>query len=263
MTDHSEPDEITPIGAVDHWLDEVFDGLTGTGAGGRRALTEIEDHLRAAVADGVDRGLTIADAEREAVTRFGHPEKVARAIRAAHRSLRPMLTAGWLLAGATILAVGMSTSLTALLDATPPTTCYTVTATGEQHPCGGPLVLGIVGLALVGVGVLALVGLGLARRFTGMRARIWLPRRRVVAASAVFILLAGVLVLGNPANTFNVPQPSYSSWPLPLACGAAAAVAAVAAMAAAARLGRLTPRHGRLESWGSAAPGRGADSVAG
>jgi hypothetical protein len=264
VTDRSEACEIKPDGAVDHWLDEVFDGLTGTGAGGRRALTEIEDHLRAAVADAMDRGLTVAEAEREAVTRFGHPDKVARAIRAVHRSLlRPTLTGGWFLAGGAILALGLSTGLTALLDATPPNTCYTVTTTGEQHPCDGPLALGIGGLALVGVGVLALVGLGLARRFTGMRARNWLPRPRVTAASAVLILLAGVLVWSNPMNMFGIPEISYTSWPLRLASGAAAAVAAVVAMAAAARLGRLTPRHGRHESWVATAAGRRADGVAG
>ncbi|WP_203925082.1 permease prefix domain 1-containing protein, partial [Rugosimonospora africana] len=116
MPDENDSAYLVPDGSVERWLDEVFDGLTGTGAGGRRALIEIEDHLRAAVADERDRGLDPAAAEHAAVTRFGSPAKIARDIRAAHRNLlRPALTGVWALTGAVLLSLGLATTVTEAL----------------------------------------------------------------------------------------------------------------------------------------------------
>ena len=42
---------------IEWYLDELFDQLAGTGAAGRRALMEAENHLRAAAAGDVARGL--------------------------------------------------------------------------------------------------------------------------------------------------------------------------------------------------------------
>jgi hypothetical protein len=81
----------------------VFDGLTGTEAAGRRALIEVEDHLRAAVSDERGRGLSPAAAERAPVTRFGSPAKIARDIRTAHRNL--VLAENPIRAGQTVCTV--------------------------------------------------------------------------------------------------------------------------------------------------------------
>lgn len=91
---------------VDRYLDTLFDGLAGTGSAGRRALAEIDDHLRAAVADGTTRGMTESDAEHEAVARFGHPNDIARDLRRAHRLplLPALLSSAWLLAGLALAA---------------------------------------------------------------------------------------------------------------------------------------------------------------
>src|SRR5690349_22729895 len=74
-------------GPVDRYLDELFDRLAGTGSAGRRVLVEAEDHLRTATAEGVQRGLSSDDAEREAVTRFGPAARVGTELRMVHLSL--------------------------------------------------------------------------------------------------------------------------------------------------------------------------------
>ena len=83
---------------IERYLDELFDQLAGTSAAGRRALMEAEYHLRAAAADAITRGLPEDQAEHEAVSRFGPPALVARALRSAGRLNRAVSTA-WLLAG--------------------------------------------------------------------------------------------------------------------------------------------------------------------
>src|ERR1022692_118220 len=62
---------------VERYLDEMFNRLAGTGAPGRRVLAETEDHLRAAVAAGLAKGLAERQAEHEAVVRFGSAARVA------------------------------------------------------------------------------------------------------------------------------------------------------------------------------------------
>ncbi|GAA5188195.1 hypothetical protein GCM10023322_38260 [Rugosimonospora acidiphila] len=227
MPDENDSADLVPGGTVERWLDDVFDGLTGTGAGGRRALVEIEDHLRAAVADEKSRGLDPAAAERAAVTRFGSPTKVARDLRAAHRNLlRPALTGVWALAGAVLLSLGLGRMVTVALTARSPGTVNLVQ-------------LGITGLVLFGLGVLMLVTLSLARRHTAMRTARWQPRRRALVAAEVLFALAGVVVLGNPVNTFGVPQFwLYPSW-VQTTVGVAVSLAA---LAITVWLGRLRKR---------------------
>jgi hypothetical protein len=97
---------------VDRCLDELFDKLAGTGAAGRRALAEAEDHLRSAVAEGIARGLSQEEAEREAVQRFGSTARVAGELRVAHQGmrgwLRPAFVGCWLAGGVGLVAVGVS-----------------------------------------------------------------------------------------------------------------------------------------------------------
>jgi hypothetical protein len=69
------------------YLDEMFDRLAGTGAGGRRALAEAEDHLRAGAEEGVTNGLTPEEAQRAAVARFGPSDRIATAFRLSHAGL--------------------------------------------------------------------------------------------------------------------------------------------------------------------------------
>lgn len=104
-------------GAVDRCLDELFDELAGTGAAGRRALAEAEDHLRSAAAAEVERGVPAEEAEQIAAARFGSPARIAGQLRRAHRkpSLGLVISGGWLLAGLAIVALG-TTYLVKALD---------------------------------------------------------------------------------------------------------------------------------------------------
>ena len=203
-----------PDGPVERWLDRVFDGLTGTGAGGRRALAEVEDHLYAAVEDARGRGLDADAAEREAVARLGPPERVARGIRAAHRdALRPAVTTAWLVGGAVTVTLGVSIALTALLymvfaDGLVGSFCAHVIA-DRPTLCGDPhghQKLAAEGLATLCAGVLALGGLRVARRFTPMRTARWMPRPRTLAVVAGAFAAVTLVVLGNPFNNFGVVQ---------------------------------------------------------
>lgn len=95
---------------IERYLDELFDRLAGTGAAGRRALAEAEDHLRAAAAAGMARGLPADRAELDAVARFGSPAMVASAMRSAlggGRASRAS-SAGWLLAGLAGAGLGVA-----------------------------------------------------------------------------------------------------------------------------------------------------------
>jgi hypothetical protein len=96
------------VSEIERYLDELFDRLAGQGAAGRRALIEAEDHLRAAAADAVARGLPADPAEHDAVARFGSPAMVARKMRSAHGAglLNQALSVGWLLAGLGAAALG-------------------------------------------------------------------------------------------------------------------------------------------------------------
>ena len=80
---------------IERYLDELFDKLAGTGAAGRRALTEAEYHLRAVAVGAMARGLPEDQAEHEAVSRFGPPALVARKLRSAGHLNRAVSTA-WL-----------------------------------------------------------------------------------------------------------------------------------------------------------------------
>jgi hypothetical protein len=108
---------------IDRYLDELFDRMSGTGAAGRRALAEAEDHLRSAANEAAAAGLPADRAEHEAVARFGPAAMVARRLRTAQGASRPnrFLSAVWLLAG--LAACGLGVVATAALE------CLAATAT--------------------------------------------------------------------------------------------------------------------------------------
>jgi hypothetical protein len=74
--------------AIDAYLDDLLLRLHGEPSAIRRMLTESEDHLRQAAAEGRARGLSTEHAEREAVARFGSVSAVARGF-ATNQSLAP------------------------------------------------------------------------------------------------------------------------------------------------------------------------------
>lgn len=108
----------TGDGPVEHYLDEMFDRLAGTGAAGRRMLAETESHLWSAVEEGRARGLDAEVAERAAVDRFGPVTAVVRhgpAARDVRGALRRLLTGSWIAAGVVMIWWGGSGVLTWLL----------------------------------------------------------------------------------------------------------------------------------------------------
>jgi ABC-type transporter Mla subunit MlaD len=105
--------------SVDALLDSLFDRLAGNGAAGRRALAEAEDHLHTAVAKAIDRGLSVEEAQREAVARFGRPDRFANGIRTANGGvaaiLRPAFVGAWLVGSVILISIGFSGLLAELL----------------------------------------------------------------------------------------------------------------------------------------------------
>lgn len=107
--------------AIDHYLDRLFDLLAGTGVRGRRVLAETEAHLAESVEALVRQGSSPEDAAREAIARFGPPERVARAVLDNGLSLaalaRRIVAAAWLLGGVGLVAIGLSGGLNWLVGA--------------------------------------------------------------------------------------------------------------------------------------------------
>lgn len=209
---------------VDRYLDEMFDRLAGTGAAGRRALTETEDHLRAAASDGTAQGLSAAQAEQQAVARFGPPARIAAQLRRAHRGARlsSAFSGVWLLAGLALVALGISYLISALgiavllrmhpedLAACP----ELVRGPFIEGPCSNsvPIMQGdaVAGVVVLLFGVTALLGRRLAMRFAGLAP---VARRFPLLAAFLFALAGLVLFAGPPffgtpsaAGLFGVRQ---------------------------------------------------------
>ena len=207
-------------GPVDAYLDRLFDKLSGTGAVGRRALAEAEDHLRAAADDGEALGLVRADAERRAIEAFGSPDLLAAQLRAVHRPaawLRPTFTGAWLAGGIGLLAVGASGLVAevmgriwgpAFVAGDTPGVTYTAARCAqylalfpEAHGCAAAAATdhwGEVVMSRVGAGVLgliALVVLWAAARTTALGT--WRPPRGAVALPmAVLFAVSGAGLTG-------------------------------------------------------------------
>jgi hypothetical protein len=229
-------------GHVDVYLDEIFDRLAGTGSTGRRALAETEDHLRAAVEDGVASGLSPEQAEHEAVTRFGPAAKVARQLGAVHRRRTALaaLSGGWLVAGLAVLGLGV-TYLGAAVNAaagggsTQGGKLFTTIAElqyvnfkaqFDDVPVSQPRDTALVGLFVLLAGAAILAG----RAFTGRRTGLPPTSRRFPAlAAAVFLLVCAVFVGRPPSDQL------FSVWQGPglriATIGAAVALVTAAGMA--------------------------------
>lgn len=174
---------------VERLLNEMFDRLAGTGAAGRRALAETEDHLRDAVAEGMARNLSAEQAEHDAVARFGSPARIAGQLRRAHRAawLNRALSGAWLLAGLGLVVLGAS---------------YLIAATGSAAllpMSNGVSVMqgtAIAGLIMLLVGVIVLVGRRLAIRLGGLAPAA--GRFFPLLAASLFALAGLALFVGTP-----------------------------------------------------------------
>jgi hypothetical protein len=207
-------------GPVDRYLDELFDRLAGTGAAGRRALAEAEDHLRAATADGVRQGMSEAEAERAAVARFGPAARVGTELRVAHFNLpalaRRAFSGVWLVGALGALTVGVSGLVAELFGVAfgarfvagdSPDVTYTPARCAdyfEYSPhaktCAEAAALHHFGEVaqyreLLGVlGLLALLAYFGFRRWSPMRDAAWAPPRGAVTVALV--ALFGVTAVG-------------------------------------------------------------------
>ena len=230
--------ETAPSGPVDRYLDDLFDRLAGTGGIGRRALAETEDHLRTAAADAAERGMPPAEAEREAVARFGAAGSFARRLRRAHRHdpLRVLLSSAWLLVGLALAALSAVYLLTAVDRAVEMSrdpsagpecdrTCYT--------PSGALRHLLLTGAGLAVVAAAVLVGRVLARRRNGLPPSAS-PLPAVVSVLGGLAAFAGFYIFGAVApldiNPYVVggDGPGYYFSFLGTVTGAAACLAGMA-----------------------------------
>jgi hypothetical protein len=200
---------------IDRYLDEMFDQLAGTGAQGRRALAEAEDHLRSAAAEGVARGLPIVVAERDALTRFGPPALIAGQLRHAGRggSLWSVLSSAWILAGLGLLVLtltylGKAVELAVLLRMhpqqvpscsslrgvyTPPgtmTECSTSVQDMRTNAVAGLVVLLITAAVL------------LARQLVVRRARLAPSPQRFPLLAAGWFAILGFLFVVTPVSPY-------------------------------------------------------------
>jgi hypothetical protein len=208
------------VGAVDRYLDELFDKLAGTGAAGRRTLAEAEDHLRAAAAEEAAAGLDQDAAEQAAVARFGPATPVAAGLKQAYGGIgalaRQAFTGMWLVGSLGALAVGLSGLLAeafgrlaspgfvsgdaAGVTYTPDRCADYYEYVPDARSCAdaaavhhwGEVVTGRVALGVLGL--LALLALLAARRWTPLGLPGWAPPWTVVGA--VLLALFGVAALG-------------------------------------------------------------------
>ncbi len=227
---------------VERYLDEMFDQLAGTGAAGRRALAETEDHLRAAVAAGLAEGLPERQAEHEAVVRFGSAARIAGQVRGVHRA-GPVMTAvsaAWLVVGVGLSWLGVMFLAAfffpaALRLAHIPLYTYNSCSSFLSPSCYPEMPTTwktvVVGLVLLIVGVILLTARRLGRKFFGMTS----TGHPVSALAASLFAIAGLALYADPVVTLG-PVPGLRL----ITIGAAAA----AVMAAAQNL-----VQGRRSRW--------------
>jgi hypothetical protein len=256
---------VEPDGPVERALDELFDGLAGTGREGRHVLAEVEDHLRSAVAEGEAAGLTGAQAERVAVDRFGPLARVAAEVRAVRGGpgawLRPAFVGCWLAGGLGLLAVGASGLLAEVsgrlfgagfVAGNAPGVTYTPMRCAdyfEYFPhassCADAAALHHWGevvesrVAAGVLGLLALLVLWLARRGTRLGGPAWTPPRgTVLIPMAGLFGLAGIALVGY--GLLQLASGDHAMVGANLSAGVASAAAAVAAGASAVARRRRT-----------------------
>lgn len=224
-------DDLIAGGPAERCLDELFDRLAGTGAAGRRALAEAEDHLRSAVADAVARGAEREPAERDAVARFGQPAAIAAQLRVADHGvgalIRPVISGAVWVGLVAALALGVSGLVSEVLGRLFGSGFVAGNGTGIEYSasrcadflgyfpnagsCGAAATLDHWGEVVeyrVALGVLGLLGLAawtLVRRTTRFGGPAWRAPAPVVALVIAGLAgLAGVglllLTAGNSAT---------------------------------------------------------------
>ena len=104
---------MTGPATIEGYLDQLLVALGGRARGVRRVLAEAEAHLEDAAAEGEAAGLTRAEAERQAVERFGPPRDVARRFGRAgaladRRLVAEVMSAAVALTDVGLLAIGAS-----------------------------------------------------------------------------------------------------------------------------------------------------------
>jgi hypothetical protein len=237
--------------SVDALLDKLFDELAGAGGPGRRTLAEAEDHLRTAVAEGVERGLPPVEAEADAVRRFGDPRTFAAAIKRAHLDLRTVarqiFMGAWVVGIVGTLTLGFSGALSetfgrifgaGFVAGDRSGVTYTAARCDdyfEYFPnagsCGqaaalhhwGEVVEGRVAAGVLGV--LALLTLLAARRFV-LRGPAWAPPVPYVAIVLLAALVGAAVILGG-MSVLSIAVGQSSGMGVDLGDGIAAGVVAL------------------------------------
>lgn len=239
---------------IERYLDELFDRMSGTGAAGRRALAEAEDHLRSAAADAMAVGRPADQAEREAVARFGPAALVARRLRSANgaSSLNRALSAAWLLAGLAACGLGVAYLAAAGRLGWSAPDC-TVVLTRLCYLVGGPIARAADWAALAAVlGAMLLFSRWIAVACAGLAP----VRRGSVISLGLIVVMAGLAagaagrapipLIDDPFNLM-LPRPAY----LVIATALLECVAATATLASP----RYVQRPWRLRP--AASPPRG------
>jgi hypothetical protein len=216
-------DMISEGGAVERYLDRLFDLMAGTGSAGRRTLVEVEDHLHEAVAGGVAAGMTQDEAEAEAVRRFGSPEELVRGLMPANSlsvALRRLVSSAALLGAVGLIAIGISGGAagfgaafgSSYVTGDPSGVTYTPTRCAdflEYYPDAGSCEAAATAhhfdevvsyrLAVGVLGVLSLLTFSALRRVSPFKGLAWSPRADLVGIGGVGAFAVGAVVLGIPA----------------------------------------------------------------
>ena len=104
---------VSPL--LERYLDRLFDRLSGTGAAGRRILTETEAHLTERVDDLIAQGLAPDAAAQAAISQFGAPEAVANAMVTKQDPgrlvFRQVIASVWVFAATILITAGVSGAL--------------------------------------------------------------------------------------------------------------------------------------------------------
>jgi hypothetical protein len=217
-------DMITDGGAVERYLDRLFDLMAGTGSAGRRTLFEVEDHLREAVADTVAAGMTQDEAEAEAVRKFGSPEALVRGLMPANNlsvALRRLVSSAALLGAVGLVAIGVSGGVAAGFGAAFGSTYVSGDANGvtytasrcadflEYYPDAGSCEAAATAhhidevvfyrLSVGVLGVLSLLAFVALRRVSPFKSLAWSPRADLIGIGGVGAFDVAAVVLGVPA----------------------------------------------------------------
>jgi hypothetical protein len=193
------------VSEIERYLDELFGRLAGRGAAGRRALAEAEDHLRAAAADAMARGLPADRAERDVIARFGSPALVARAMRSALGGGRVSraVSAGWLLAGLAAAGLGAADLAAAgRLGWQSPAWMCTNFLSPSCSSIGGPAIHDTQSAVIAAAaGTALLLGRWLAVRYAGLA-----PVRRGCALAAGLLLGLVAFCFGMTGQAVALPD---------------------------------------------------------